>query len=286
VRIAMILVRHPQTRVSPVLPEVARLLREWGADVDVIEPDETVTDLGQLRVEHDLYVLKSGTDLALSLAGALHAQGATIVNPYPAALACRDKVVATRILQEAGAPVPQTWVTTRPWQLAGLLEDGPLVVKPTRGSQGRGVTVVRAEGDLSDLPELSPEPLLVQRWQQPDGQDRKIYCIGDQVYGVLRRFPAKTFEEKLGEPYPLSAEIREIVLRCGEAFGLRLFGLDIVESNGRPYVVDFSSFPGFKGVPDVALRLADYVYGVARAAADAAGPRHALVGAGATGRWR
>jgi hypothetical protein len=28
----------------------------------------------------------------------------------------------------------------------------------------------------------------------------------------------------------------------------------------RPYVVDMSSFPGFKGVPEAALRLADYIY--------------------------
>jgi hypothetical protein len=28
----------------------------------------------------------------------------------------------------------------------------------------------------------------------------------------------------------------------------------------RPIVVDMSSFPGFKGVPEAALRLADYIY--------------------------
>ncbi len=34
-------------------------------------------------------------------------------------------------------------------------------------------------------------------------------------------------------------------------------------SKGHPYVVDLSSFPGFKGVPDAALRLADYIYAAA-----------------------
>ena len=265
-RIAMIMVKHPPTRMSPIMPAVIRLLREWGAVVDVLEPDESVTDLGQLSVRHDLYVLKSGTDLALSLAGALHAQGATIVNPYPAAVACRDKVVATRVLQGAGVPVPRTWVTSRPSELASLLDEGPLVCKPARGSQGRGVTVVRGEGDLAALPDGTEEPWLVQRWYAPDGADRKLYCIGDQVFGVLRRFPARTYAEKVGEPYPVPPELREIALRCGAAFGLRLFGLDVVESAGRPYVVDFSSFPGFKGVLDAALRLADHLYECARQA--------------------
>jgi ribosomal protein S6--L-glutamate ligase len=265
-RIAMITVKHPAGRISPIMPAVAEHLREWGAVVDVLQPDETVTDLGALEPRHDLYVLKSGTDLALSLAGALHARGATIVNPYPAAVACRDKVVATRVLQHAGVPVPQTWATTHPRQLTGLLDDGPLVVKPARGSQGRGVSVIRTEADLAALPETSDEPLIVQRWHRPDGPDRKLYCVGDQVFGVLRPFPARNYEEKIGRPYAVSSELRDIVLRCAGAFGLRLCGVDVVESDGRPYVVDFSSFPGFKGVPDAALRLADHLYGYARQA--------------------
>jgi ribosomal protein S6--L-glutamate ligase len=279
-RIGMIMVRHPETRISPIMPQVVTLLREWGADVDVIEPDETVTDLGRLRVEHDLYVLKSGTDLALSIAGALHAQGATIVNSYPASVACRDKVVATRMLQASGVPVPETWITTRPRELAGLLADEPLVCKPARGSQGRGVEVVRTQDDLAALPELTTEPMIVQRWHQPDGLDRKLYVIGDQVFGVLRKFPARTYAEKLGELYPVPPEVRDIALRAGAAFGLRLYGLDVIESEGRPYVVDFSSFPGFKGVPDVALRLADHLYECARRAESSgtAGLLHATAG--------
>jgi ribosomal protein S6--L-glutamate ligase len=265
-RIAMITVKHPATRFSPLMPAVADFLRDWGAQVDVLQPDEDVTDLATVDDRHDLYVLKSGTDLALSLAGALHARGATIVNPYPAAVACRDKVVATRVLQEAGVPVPRTWVTTRPRGLAGLLAGGPLVCKPARGSQGRGVAILRTAADLAGLPETAAEPLIVQRWHRPDGPDRKLYCIGDQVFGVLRPFPARSYAEKLGEPYPVSGELRDIVLRCGAAFGLQLCGVDVVESDGRPYVVDFSSFPGFKGVPDAALRLADHLYARARQA--------------------
>jgi ribosomal protein S6--L-glutamate ligase len=277
-RIAMIMVRHPATRISPIMPKVVGLLRDWGAHVEVIEPDETATDLAGVRVEHDLYVLKSGTDLALSLAGALHAQGATIVNPYPAAVACRDKVVATRVLQRAGVPVPQTWVTTRPGSLTGPLEHGPLVCKPARGSQGRGVTVVHTPADLAALPDPAPEPLLAQRWQRPDGPDRKLYCIGEQVFGVLRKFPARSYADKLGQPYPVPARLRDIALRSGAAFGLDLFGLDVVESDGEPYVVDFSSFPGFKGVPDAALRLADHLYGLASTAAEPYTERLAAVG--------
>jgi ribosomal protein S6--L-glutamate ligase len=222
-------------------------------------------DLGKVTVERDLYVLKSGTDLALSLAGALDAAGAAVLNPYAVAAAMRDKVITTRVLQRAGVPVPETFVTARPQQLAPLLDQGPLIVKPYRGSQGRGIHLVWDTDELDNVPP-NDGPVFAQRYQKPEGPDRKIYCIGGQLFGVLRRWPARTYEEKLGEPFTLGSELREIALRCGRAFGIELFGIDVVESEGRAYVVDASSFPGFKGVPDVVLRLADYILMAARRA--------------------
>jgi ribosomal protein S6--L-glutamate ligase len=241
------------------MPEVVRLLTEMGVKVDLIYPEERLTNLAHVRVEHDLYILKSGTELALSLAGALHAVGATILNPYPIAEMLRDKIVFTRVLQKAGLPVPETYVTAHPEQLAPLLDAGPLVLKPYRGSQGRGVHVVWDADELNAIP-TNEGPVFAQRYHKPQGYDQKIYCIGGQVFGVERRWPARTYEEKLGQPFTITPELHEIALQCGRAFGIEVYGFDVIMSDGRPYVVDMSSFPGFKGVPDAALRLADYIY--------------------------
>jgi ribosomal protein S6--L-glutamate ligase len=257
VRIGLILVRHLDERESPIMPEVARLLSERGADVDRLYPDEEALDLRDVRVRHDLYVLKSGTETALSLAGALHASGAKILNSYHVAAACRDKVLTTHALRTTGVPLPDSYVAARPEQLRLLLDDGALVVKPSRGSQGRGVRVVRTATELDEVEAAGP--LLAQRYKEPRGRDRKLYRIGDRIFGVKRTWPARTYEEKLGEPFRVSDELREIVLRCGAAFGIDLYGVDVIESD-RPYVVDMSSFPGFKGVPDAAALLAEYIY--------------------------
>ncbi len=261
--ICLIMVRHPSTRKSPIMPEVVRLLSEMGVKVDAIFPEEQLTNLAKVRVEHDLYVLKSGTELALSLAGALHAAGATILNPYPIAAMLRDKIVFTRVLQEAGLPVPDTYATAHPEQLAPLLDAGPLVLKPHRGSLGRGIHVVWDADELNAVP-TNEGPVFAQRYHKPQGRDRKIYCIGGQVFGVERVWPAQTYEEKLGQPFAITADLYEIALQCGRVFGIEVYGLDVIMSDGRPYVVDMSSFPGFKGVPDAALRLADYIFTAGR----------------------
>jgi ribosomal protein S6--L-glutamate ligase len=258
-KIALLLVRHPPTRKSPIFPEVVERLRGKGAHVEVIHPDESATDVDALVLDHDLYVLKAGTETALSLAGALHTLGAAILNPYPVSEMCRDKIVASRVLHEAGVPTPGAYVASQPDELAPLLEDGPIVVKPHRGSQGRGVQVVRSSADLQGLP-ASEGPVFAQRHLEPDGLDQKIYCIGDETFGVERVWPPLTYEEKLGRPFVVDREVREIALRCGSAFGLSLFGFDVVMSGGRPYVVDISSFPGFKGVPDAAARLTNHIF--------------------------
>ena len=72
-----------------------------------------MVDLADLRVENDLYILKSGTELALSVAGALHALGAATLNPYPTVAMMRNKIIVTRMLKEAGVPTPDTIPTWR-----------------------------------------------------------------------------------------------------------------------------------------------------------------------------
>jgi ribosomal protein S6--L-glutamate ligase len=124
--------------------------------------------------------------------------------------------------------------------------------------------------DADELDDVSANrgPVFAQRYHEPQGRDRKIYVIGGQVFGVKRVWPVRSFEDKLGEPFTITPELRAIALRAGAAFGLELYGLDVIISGGRPYVVDISSFPGFKGVPDAALRLADYIFTATRRVLD------------------
>ena len=66
-------------------PTMAATFQELSARVklDLICPEKQVFDLATVRVQNDLYILKSGTELALSMAGVLHALGAVTLNPYP-----------------------------------------------------------------------------------------------------------------------------------------------------------------------------------------------------------
>lgn len=265
-RVAFLLKRPYAPNSVSRWPEVIRRLVDAGITVDVITSKRRMVDLSAIRVEHDLYVLKQISGLPLSIAGALHVQGAAIVNPYPTTVALCDKVVASAVLAAAGLPVPDTHAAERPELLAPLLEDGPIIVKPHDGSGGHDVRLVGAEKALA-FPPKRRQILLGQRFHPPKGRDLKIYVIGARVLGVRKPFPARSEEEKCGEPFVPTPEQRDLALRCGEVFGIDLYGVDLIESDGRPWIVDMSSLPGFKGVPHAPRLLADYFHAAALRAA-------------------
>lgn len=194
-----------------------------------------------------------------------------ILNPYVVALRCRDKIIATRVLQRAGVPVPQTFVAAEVGRLAPLLSSGGFGIKPYRETGGHGVVVVRKPEDLAGVG-YTEGPVFAQRYHEPDGRDRKMYFIGDDVFGVKRVWPPKTYGDKLGEPISVTPALRELVLRCGHAFEMDLFDVDEIVSGCRPYVVDISSFPGFKGVPDAPVRLAGLIHSTCIKALSAGSP--------------
>lgn len=249
----------PPAGQTHLVTDLASGLADHGCRVEMIDPDAGHLDLAALPAGADLYVLKSGTSAGLSLAGVLHARGARIINPYPVAAACRDKIVQTHMLAAAGIPVPQSWLTVEPETLLPELVGGPLILKDPRGSRGRGIEVVRDAETLRRLP--AGTPYLAMRYHPPEGHDLKLYRIGSEVFAIERVFPARTLAEKVGRPYEVSPELRDLVMRCGEVFGISVYGVDVIRSRGRRWVVDMSSFPGFKGVPAAGHRIADHLVG-------------------------
>jgi ribosomal protein S6--L-glutamate ligase len=242
---------------SHIVTEAAERLRGRGFEVESAIAEELVQRPDGLGDEADLWLLKSYTPLSLSLAGVLHRSGARLLNPYPACLAARDKIAAAQVLAAAGVPAPRSWVTGDLSLLAPLAREMPLVVKPYMGWRGGGVRVVRGEAELLALPPPQ-EPVVVQEFLPGPGVDLRVYVAGERVFATRKPFSATSFSVP-GEEVPVTDEVRRIALRCGEAFGLGLFGLDLIESPDGPRVVDVNYFPGYKGIADAPGAVADYI---------------------------
>lgn len=261
--ITLIVRRDRLLRPCHLVPTLIGHLQRSGARVEVVDPDVEPVLLTDLRPsDADVHVLVSPTDAALSLAGALERAGGVVIPTYAVAAGCRDKIVQTAVLARAGLPVPASWLTLHPESLAEELRRGALLFKDPRGSRGRGLHLVLHRDELWRL--AHGTPWLVMRYHHADGPDLKLYRIDDEVLGVARAFPARSMADKVGRPLDVTAELRDLALRCGDAFGTTVCGVDVIRSDGRLWVVDMSSFPGFKGVPDAAARIARLVLARAR----------------------
>jgi ribosomal protein S6--L-glutamate ligase len=261
-RLYFLLVRRVPPVPSPVLADACHRLERRGFVVEGGIAEELVARADTLEPEHDLYLLKSHTELSLSIAGALHARGARLLNPYPSCASAQNKIVASRRLRAAGVPVPRTWVTGDLELLRAVAADTPLIVKPYLGHRGIGIHVVRSPDDLGRIP-ASDGALVVQEYVEGDGEDLKLYVVGDEVFAVRKPFSPESFTVP-GRPCRVTPEAREIALRVGRALGLGLYGIDVVEGAAGPAVVDVNYFPGYKGVPDAGVRIAEYVERYAR----------------------
>lgn len=251
--------RNPPVPSPLMVDMVDRLLRA-GHEVELARCDELLLAADRLVPTHDLYLLKSHSTLALSTAAVLHNQGARWLNPYPACEATADKVRTARLLRAAGVPVPRTWAVSDPARLRALAGRGPLVVKPATGLHGADVHIVRRPSDLDQMP--AGGSWVVQDHIDGPGEDLKIYVAGDRVFATRKPFSAQSYARP-GVECAVPPEVRRLALRAGAAAGLGLFGLDVVESELGPVVVDLNYFPGYRGVAGAAEAVAGYVRDIA-----------------------
>lgn len=261
-KLYFMVVRRVPPVPSPVLVEAYDILRQRGYEVDEGIAEEIVQRPDLLKVSHDLYILKSHTELSLSMAGILYCQGARLLNPYPSCAITQNKIVVSRLLEMANVPAPRSWVTGDLTLLRELAEETQLIIKPHLGHRGAGIHMVRTPDDLEKIPQPTT-PLIIQEYIEGTGEDLKIYVVGGEVFGVRKTFSESSFSVP-GRPGSISEEIRQLSLRVGQICGLGLYGLDIIESPRGPFVVDVNFFPGYKGVPDVAPLIADYIDGYAQ----------------------
>jgi ribosomal protein S6--L-glutamate ligase len=256
-KLHFMIVRRVPPVPSPVLVEAYDILRQRGYEVEESIAEEVLVQPDSLRVSADLYILKSHTELSLGLAGTLYTQGARLLNPYPSCSLTQNKIIVSRLLREADVPAPRSWVTGDLSLVRPLAEQMPLIIKPYMGHRGAGINIIRDPAELDLLPK--PEaPVIIQEFIEGTGEDLKVYIVGEQVFAVKKPFSETSFSVP-GVPVPVSEEVRQLTLRTGKACGLGLYGLDIIESPRGPFVVDVNYFPGYKGVPNVAPLIADYI---------------------------
>jgi len=252
-KIHFLLEEQVHSRHCPAFVSAMAMLADRGFTVSRGIPELALLSPDRLSARHDLYVLESRSELALSVAAVLHDRGGQFLNPYPACALAQNRITAASRLAAAALPVPRCWVTADFALLCDLAAERPVVVKPYRSSGSARPLVALGPDDLVGIP-LRDQPVLVQEFVAGRGPDLRLDAIGEQVFA---------YERAAGTAVEVTAELRQIALRCGRVFGLSVYGLDLVQGAEGPVVVDVDHAPCLGGIPQAATLLARHIDNVA-----------------------
>jgi ribosomal protein S6--L-glutamate ligase len=237
-------------------------LRAAGHDVDLVVADRQAAALGA-PVGIDVLLGRGRSAAFVSLLRTAEAAGVPVVNPAAAIAAVANKAGMGAALAAAGIPTPRTWVG--PIEALAWRSDlsFPLVLKPVYGDNARGLAVVHSRAELAEL--CWPEPMaLAQAYHRGAGLDLKVYVAGEQMWAVRRPSPIDAIGHTRpvvtsGDSLPVTPALAELARRCGEMFGLRLYGVDCVAGPSGPLVIEVNDYPTYRGAPGASEAIADVV---------------------------
>ncbi len=198
-------------------------------------------------------------------------------NPAPAIVNSRDKLRSLQILSRHGIGLPPTEFVRSTGDILPAVErlgGAPVIVKVLEGTQGKGVMLADsakvAEAIFETLASARVNVLIQRYIAESKGTDVRAIVVGDEVVAAMRRrgapgeFRSNVHKGGSTEAFDLNDQFRETALRAAQVSGLRVAGVDMLESNDGPQVMEVNSSPGLQGIEkatgvDVAGAIIDYV---------------------------
>ncbi|RMG93780.1 MAG: RimK family alpha-L-glutamate ligase [Chloroflexi bacterium] len=173
----------------------------------------------------------------------------------------RDKLQSLQVMAQAGLPIPKTAVISRPEALYPAMEavgGPPVVVKLIQGTQGRGVILAvnfnTTAAVLAKLRSYNRQALVQEYVAEAKGRDIRVIVVGDQCVAAMERIaPAGDFRANLHRggtavPHQLDTQTQKLAIAAAQAHNLGVAGVDIIQSNRGPLILEVNSSPGLEGI--------------------------------------
>ena len=173
----------------------------------------------------------------------------------------RDKLRSFQHLSRAGIDMPKTVFTNYSYDVEKVIAHvggTPVVIKLLEGTQGIGVVLAEtknaAESVLEAFNGLEARALVQEYIAESNGSDLRALIVDNQVLGAMKRQGKKgEFRSNLhrGGTYSyhkLSEEESKLALKAAQKLKLPICGVDILQSNRGPLIMEINSTPGLEGI--------------------------------------
>jgi ribosomal protein S6--L-glutamate ligase/tetrahydromethanopterin:alpha-L-glutamate ligase len=190
----------------------------------------------------------------------LQRQGMLIINPPLSIERSVDKYHTLTLLEENGLPVPRTVVTENVGEAVKAFHElgGDVVIKPVFGSRGIGSTRV-SDADVAErlfrAIVFYHGVLYLQEYIAHGLSDVRAFVVGKRVIAAMHRVASnwKTNVSLGAKPVSLNPgkEIEGLSVKAAATVGCMVAGVDILESENGPVVIELNSQPGWRGLQSV-----------------------------------
>lgn len=176
-------------------------------------------------------------------------------------LKARDKLSCLQILGSHGIGVPKTIYVSNPYTLPVLLdqmEPFPIIIKLVSGTQGMGVILAENRGNAESIMEAfyaTREKVIMQSFvKEAKGTDIRAFVVDGEIVGAMKRqakpgdFRSNLHRGGSSEIVKLSSKEEETALKSVEILGLKIAGVDMLQTHHGPFVLEVNASPGLEGI--------------------------------------
>jgi len=173
----------------------------------------------------------------------------------------RDKLRSFQHLSKAGIDMPKTVFTNYSRDTAKVIAQVggiPVVIKLLEGTQGIGVVLAESENAAESVLEafngLEARALVQEYIAEAKGADLRALIVDGHVVGAMKRqgkegeFRSNLHRGGTYEHYKLDDNEIRLALKAARKLKLPICGVDILQSNRGPLVMEVNSTPGLEGV--------------------------------------
>jgi ribosomal protein S6--L-glutamate ligase len=189
----------------------------------------------------------------------------------------RDKLRSLQILSRAGLGLPKTAFTNYSKDVDRVIEHvggAPCVIKLLEGTQGVGVVLAETHNAATSVLEAfhgMKARVIVQEYiKESNGADIRAFVVDGVVVGAMKRqgqegeFRSNLHRGGTATRIELTDDEENAALKAARVLGLGIAGVDMLQSNTGPKIMEVNSSPGLEGIEkatnvDIAQKIIRYI---------------------------
>ncbi|MDO7136988.1 MULTISPECIES: 30S ribosomal protein S6--L-glutamate ligase [Algibacter] len=173
----------------------------------------------------------------------------------------RDKLRSFQRLSKAGIGMPKTVFTNYSRDVERVIKHvggTPVIIKLLEGTQGLGVVLAEtknaAESVLEAFNGLQARALVQEYISEAKGADLRALVVDGQVVGAMKRqgkegeFRSNLHRGGSAEIVKLNHDELKVAMNAATALKLPVCGVDMLQSERGPLLLEVNSTPGLEGI--------------------------------------